>query len=361
MRVPMPSMKFADWPEIDRALWHHARSPSGPFDEEGPAAGWAKSTLQTVEFGYGVWLTWLDSIGQLDRSLRPIERVNKERVRSFLEAYAPGRAPLSQAAALKGIARVVRCTEPPHGLVWLTKMADRMGNTRERARPKPPRMATIRELLDLGEELYIDGAFEMENDDEVKGAVALRDGLMILMLAARPGLRRAALCAMKLGDTAFIDEHDFWVEFPPELIKTRHRVRLAYPRSLHPYIERYLEEARPILLDNPFARKSVDEGWFWVNRRGRRVRGDYATSRIPSLIEERLGRRVSLHLFRDCAATDIALEDPEHVGIIKDVLQHTTLSTSYGHYVQAGTAKAITRYGDIVARPAPSHRNDPRR
>lgn len=349
MLVPMPSMKLAEWPEIDRALWHHARLSNGPFDEEGPAAGWAKPTLQTIETGYGVWLTWLDSIGQLDATLRPIERVSNERVRSFLEAYAPGRAPLTQAAAIRGIARVVRCTEPPDGLAWLTKMADRMGNTRKRARPKPPRMATIRELIVLGRDLYIDGAFEMENKDELQGAVALRDGLMILMLAARPGLRRAALCAMKLGDTAFIDEHVFRVEFPPELIKTRHRIQFAYPSELYPYIERYLEEARPVLLDNPFARNSVDDGWLWVNRRGRRVRDEYATSRIPSLIEKRLGRRVSLHLFRDCAATDIALELPEHVGIIKDVLQHTTLATSYGHYVQAGAAKAVARYGDIIA------------
>lgn len=351
MRVPMPAMKPDHWPEIDRVLWENARLSNGPFDETGPAAAWAPATLRTVEQGYGVWLGWLDRTGQLDPGLRPIERVNRDRVRVFLDAYAPGRAPLTHAGAIKGIARIVRCTEPPDGLIWLTKMADRMGNTRVRVRPKPPRMATIPELLELGHDVYIDGAYEMEAGDDVQGAIQLRDGLMILMLAARPALRRSALCAMKLGDTAFMDKCDFRVGFAPELIKTRHRVRFAYPRELHPYIERYLEEARPVLLDNPFARKAVDEGWFWVNRRGRRIRPDYATVRIPTLIKERLGRRVSLHLFRDCAATDIALEDPEHVGIVKDVLQHTSLATSYGHYIQAGTAKAVARYGgDIIAR-----------
>ncbi len=350
MSTPLTSMKTCDWPEIDRALWRAARASGGPFDICGPASAWAPATLLTVERGYGVWLRWLARTGQLDPALRPIERVTQNRVRAFLGDYAPGRSVLTQAAALKGIARIVRCTEPPDGLVWLTKMADRMGNTRERARPKPPRMATIRELLVLGRDIYIDGVRKMEEGDELQGAVELRDGLMIVMLAARPGLRRAALCAMKLGDTVFIDEHDVRVEFPPELIKTRHRVRFAYPRALHPYIERYIEEARPVLLDNPFAREVVDEGWFWVNRRGRRVRDNHATARIPSLIEERLGRRVSLHLFRDCASTDIALEDPGHVGIVKDVLQHTSLATSYDSYIQAGSAKATARYGEIIAR-----------
>ena len=349
MRKPMPSMKLAQWPEIDRSLWANSQATGGPFDEAGRAAQWSPETLRMVESGYGVWLHWLEKTGQLDPVLRPVERVTKDRVMDFLQAYAPGRSMLTQAMAVRGLARLVRCTEPPDGLVWLTKLGDRMGNTRERVRPKPPRLATIRELLILGRDMFIDGAFEIESADEVQGAVMLRDGLMILLLAARPALRRRALCALRLGETIFLDDCDVRAELPRELIKTRHSVSFCYPRELYPYVKYYVEMARPVLLDNAFSRNAIDEGWFWVNRRGRRIRRDYATCRIPNLIEERLGKRVSLHLFRDCAATDLAMIDPLHAGIIKDVLQHTSLKTSYDYYIQAGSARAIKRYASVLA------------
>ena len=47
------------------------------------------------------------------------------------------------------------------------------------------------------------------------------------------------------------------------------------------------------------------------------------------------GKSISPHLFRDCAATSIAIEDPEHVRITANILGHTSLTTSERHYNQA--------------------------
>ena len=41
------------------------------------------------------------------------------------------------------------------------------------------------------------------------------------------------------------------------------------------------------------------------------------------------------HAFRHVVATSIAETDPEHVGIIKDILGHATLAMSEKHYNRA--------------------------
>jgi integrase/recombinase XerD len=46
-------------------------------------------------------------------------------------------------------------------------------------------------------------------------------------------------------------------------------------------------------------------------------------------------------LFRNCAATSIAVEQPEHVHIIKSVLGHTNLRTGERYYNHAGSLEAF--------------------
>ena len=46
--------------------------------------------------------------------------------------------------------------------------------------------------------------------------------------------------------------------------------------------------------------------------------------RVVARTREGLGQAVNSHLFRDCAATSIAIEDPAHVGIASQLLGHPT-------------------------------------
>jgi integrase len=55
------------------------------------------------------------------------------------------------------------------------------------------------------------------------------------------------------------------------------------------------------------------------------------------------------HLFRDAAATAIAIHDPEHVNNIMPVLGHATLTTSEQHYNQAQGLEAGRRYHGTLA------------
>ena len=62
--------------------------------------------------------------------------------------------------------------------------------------------------------------------------------------------------------------------------------------------------------------------------------------RITKCTLKGLGRAVNPHLFRDCSASTIALEDPHHVRIAARLLGHRTFSTTEEYYIQAGNIEA---------------------
>jgi integrase len=53
-----------------------------------------------------------------------------------------------------------------------------------------------------------------------------------------------------------------------------------------------------------------------------------------------LGQRINPHLFRDCAATSLAIDDPVHIGIASRLLGHRSLSTTERYYNQARAVEA---------------------
>jgi integrase/recombinase XerD len=56
------------------------------------------------------------------------------------------------------------------------------------------------------------------------------------------------------------------------------------------------------------------------------------------------GHAVNPHLFRDCAATSIALAAPAGMHIARDVLGHASLKTTEQHYIHADQIKAFTTF-----------------
>jgi len=62
------------------------------------------------------------------------------------------------------------------------------------------------------------------------------------------------------------------------------------------------------------------------------------------------GIKLNPHGFRDCAATWIAIYDPEHVQIVAAILGHSSLETSERYYNLARGLEAGRRYhGEIKA------------
>ena len=61
-----------------------------------------------------------------------------------------------------------------------------------------------------------------------------------------------------------------------------------------------------------------------------------------------IGKSISPHLFRHCAATSIAETSPELTRIIQPLLAHTRPTTSEKYYNRASVLQASRRYSDVI-------------
>jgi integrase/recombinase XerC len=336
-------MPPADWPEIDRRLWRAASAAAGPFDDEGRAAAWSEATRRACESAYGTWLGWLRDTGALDPRQRPVERISKERVGAFMEAYARGRSELTIASTVHRIGLLVRAMEPPDGCPWLTKRGAGMVNRAEPSRPKLPRMAAIPEIIAASERIMHDG-LRFTEDDRAAGPILYRDGLIIGLLSRRP-LRRRNLAGLRLGQNFIVDAPRMRIVLGSGDTKKGVPFEARLPQDLETAFSLYLSRMRPRLL-----RDRPDEGWLWLSRSGARLSEESLSHRVLAATRTYLGRDLSPHLFRDCVATEVAIADPAHVGIARALLGHAAEKSSQRFYNQATSFTAVSRHEEVIRR-----------
>jgi integrase len=160
-----------------------------------------------------------------------------------------------------------------------------------------------------------------------------RDHLMISMLAAFP-LRLRNFGGLTLGRTFVRRDDLWWIQIPATETKTKNNdIEGPLPRELVPYIDLYLLAYRLPLLQRRGT--AVADEPLWLSWYGMRMSQGEIYHQISTRTLKGLGRRVNPHLFRDCVATSIAINDPAHVGIAMSVLRHRSLETLERHYNQA--------------------------
>jgi hypothetical protein len=99
----------------------------------------------------------------------------------------------------------------------------------------------------------------------------------------------------------------------------------------------------------------------WLSMYGPPMNDNAIYIRIVARTRQGLGQAINPHLFRDCAATSIAIDDPAHVGIASRLLGHRTRSTTERYYNQARSVEAsrlmqkslLARRNGVVGAPDP--------
>jgi site-specific recombinase XerC len=82
----------------------------------------------------------------------------------------------------------------------------------------------------------------------------------------------------------------------------------------------------------------------WVSRLGKQLSQSTIHYHIKNRTQKAFGVSLSPHLFRDCAATSVAIEDPHHVRIAMTVLGHHSLATTQRFYDQSQMLAAGQAY-----------------
>jgi integrase/recombinase XerD len=324
------------WPQQDRLRWQAALQPGDLLEEGGCRAGHSRFSNRAMEKGYGRWLAWLDAKGLLDDHVAPGNRITPDRVRAYvvdLEAENATGTVIARLIELKVMAAIM---EPGRDWSWIYRRASSIRGRHKPARPKRHRLVDITRLLDLG----IDLMAEAENETtRLRMFKTYRDGLMIALLASRQ-LRLGNFTGLTLGRTLVRRDEEWWIQIPAAETKTKDPIERPWPKMLVPHLETYLADHRAGIV----ALRGADPGKsgeaLWLSMYGPAMTDNGIYTRIVARTREGLGQAINPHLFRDCAATSIAIEDPAHVGIASRLLGHRTASTTERYYNQARSVEA---------------------
>jgi integrase len=344
---PNRCMPLAEWPATDQSAWNATLQPGDVLDPGGIAAGWAAATRTIVISGYGRWLTWLAGRDLLDPRLPPASRVTRQRLRDYAEDLRSTVAPFTVAARLEQIGNAMRAMAPEADWHWIQRAADRLRARAVPARDKRARLRSPAQLLALGMQLM--AAAEIAVDDlPVARAKRHRDGLLIALLALRP-MRGRNLAAIACGQHLLRRGAAWWLLFPAAATKTHRALEFPVPPELAPHLERYMAAYRPVLLARGCHQNQPSVTGLWVSAQGTQMGYAAIGYQVRQRTRAAFGVALSPHLFRDCAATEIAISAPDQVRLIMPILGHTTLKTSERYYNLAGSLEAGRRYARTIA------------
>ena len=349
------------WPEADRRAWEAAQHQGDVLERGGAAAGWAPHTRTKIEKGYGRWLTWLIGKGLLDPPASPAERVTPDRLAQYVAELRQLNAPYSVLARVQELYQAMIVIAPEKDWTWIRRIETRVRHTVTPSRNKRERVVPVETLCTFGMEL-IAKAEGPKGGTALERAVRYRDGLMMCLLAARP-LRRRNFAAIEIGRHLVQQGDSFWIRFESNETKTHQPIEVPFPLDLVSSMERYLSHYRPFLASRIGRWRKKDNGTpvnaLWISIDGSTMTEIAIYFRIMKLTRAKFGHVVNMHLFRDCAATSIATEDPEHVLITKSVLDHATLRTSERNYNHARSREAMRRHQAQILRLRQSHKSQP--
>ncbi len=345
MSVPqIRIVPLSDWPPLDQQAWANAVHRADVLDKPGPLAHLSEEQLAKKQSAYGRWLGFVAEGNSTCRNLSSMDAITPTNVRAFINKLQSLFAPYTVAGYVTDLAVVVHSFWRDGDFGFLRIAATNLRRQGRPANDKRSRLRPSSEIYQLGFDLM----HEAERCADAFGAaVIFRDGLMIALLAARP-VRLANLASIEIDRHLSRHGSDYWLTFPAREMKTRRHLEFPLPKKLSLVMELYLTKYRPILTAGSGRWTRGKHSGLWVSAHGSKLSADRIYQRIVDRTRERFGRSINPHLFRDAAATSIAIEDPGHVGIVTTILGHSTTKTAATYYNQANSLEATRRHQAVV-------------
>jgi len=335
-------MKLAVWPMEDRKMWELACRPADILDiDAGSRSAHSGISNRKAAQGYGRWLTYLTFFDRQVLPLAPGARITPERVKAYVEhLQGLGNSSQTLLARLQELSEVAKVMYPAGDLSFINRMAARIRSKHKPARSKA-HLKLSDELVNLGFALMQ----QAEAKSGLDAAILFRDGLIIGFLALVP-LRRRNLARLHLGQNLVESGGKWFVMLGSDETKTRGVLELQWPEVLLAPLKVYLELYRPHLMarEGRWTKPVTDE--LWVSKDGSPMTEIAIYDRVSARTGAAFDKAMNPHLFRDAAATTLAIGDPAHVRVAAPLLGHRTFATTEKYYHQAS---AMSAHRDYVA------------
>jgi integrase len=339
-RILLP---IAQWPAIDQAAWEAAIRPGDILDGQGPATHWRPATRRTNRQHYSRWLGYLEAVDALNPTSMPGDRVTPERIRDYVAHLRQRIAQRTVVSALVGLKVMMKAMVPDGSWRWLADVCNALNRTARPVTDKRSRMRDTGEIVRMAvakmDRLLI-GPLIRRLD-----RVALRDSLMLALLAARP-LRLKNFAALALGQH-LVPIADGWeIYIPGEETKNGQPLHFTVPKLLVPYLEGYLERVRSIFLK----RGEAEPNALWLGFEGQPLAQHSVYQRFISITKRLFGSPINPHLLRDCAATTLSTMSPEDALTAAALLGHRSYQTTERNYIRAKQLEASRQVGKLINR-----------
>jgi integrase/recombinase XerD len=334
-------LPLEDWPAADREAFRVAYESGDIFDDSrGPGAhhseGWRRMILTT----YRRWLGYLTAHHPSDLLKPPTNRITPQRIRDFIEHINTEVRPTTVSMAIAHLHCFARLVAPTTDWRWLASIKARLA-----ARAKPEdrfdRLVPGWHTLDLGMEM-MDEAAGLPLSPKQRD-LHYRNGLIIALNSVWV-IRRRSIAALTTCRHLEFDDAGVTILLFPEDTKAKRAESFRVPEELLPYLLRYLNEVRPRLL----GRRQHDG--LWASCKGCPLSGCGIYDIVRTHTRAKFGKAMGLHDFRRAAATFIATDAPELIGITPGVLQHASDKVAERHYNLARSVEASRRFAAHLAK-----------
>jgi integrase/recombinase XerD len=299
-----------------------------------------------AEKGYGRWLTFLSVREANCLEQTSADRITPDRVKAYVDDLLTLKnSTATVLARLQELGEMARVMDPSRNWRFINAIASKI-----RARHKPARDKSNLRLSDEIFELGLDLIGKASKSQELIAAILHRDGLMIVFLALVP-LRRRNMSSIGLDRNLIATAETWLICFGSSETKTHAPLEIDWPGDLVPALKAYLDIHRPLLASQSGRWTKPTDKALWVSSDGSPMTEIAIYDRIRKHTGEAFGAAINPHLFRDAAATTLAIADPEHVRVAAPLLGHRTFRTTERHYQQAKTLEAHRSFVEAIFGP----------
>jgi integrase/recombinase XerD len=341
MKTNRRSRSFEDWPRADQELWLAVIEVGDILEGGGSGAHWAPTTKDNTRKAYAYWLQWLSITGQLDPDSDPLDRITPERVADYIAYRQDELASLTTFVYILDLLRLAQAASE-RDWTWLKGVKNRLWARAHPERDKTSKIRHASDIFELGLDLMNEAEGVTCRYNPLAADIQYRDGLIIALLAARP-VRLKNLTSIEIDRHLFKIDQTYWLVFEAQEVKNRRHIEVSLPQALTEYLDRYLSQYRPRLLGDAISDR------LWISRWATSLSSNSIRHQLKQRTGDAFGKAITPHLFRDCAATSIAIDDPEHVRVAAAVLGHHCLSTTQKYYDQSRMLTAGRHYQSTVA------------
>jgi hypothetical protein len=330
-------LRVEAWPVIDRQFWEAGVAPATGLRRRRHADTLTPRSIKAAWESYGRFLAVLAERGLLNLAIGPAERVTFETVAVFFDAFrAAGNADNTIKARLFHLRMALHIMTPKADFDWITRPDGYSLDSFLQQIPSddiaPPSSAA---LFKWGLELMADEPLPANSFQRTQFYRKYRDGLIIALLAGRAP-RVGSLAQMRLGTNLYRLNGEYWAHLQSMIVKNKRELEYSLPPQLTPYIDRYLAEIRPVLLD------AASTNALWGNGDG----GANTYRAIETMMFRRTQRKFNRsfgpHAFRDAFASALATHDPRNPGLAAVILGITEGVVNV-HYRKARQADAARK------------------